>query len=219
MLYNNFRSITLVVEIMKSLIELYSYSNNLSELKELANILDNDGVIAIPTDSGYALACRMKSKKGIDKIIKIRNLDSSHNFTLCCKDLSEISEYAKVDNNAYRLLKRYTPGPYTFILNATKKVSSLLVTKSKNTVGIRVSEHYVPKAISAEIGEPLVVSSFIIPGHQHVVTDCADVDNQIMNYIDAVVESDYCGYDPTTVVELLELPYQILRQGAGEIDL
>ncbi len=121
MLYNNFRSITVVVEIMKRLVELYSYGNNLSELKELANILDNDGVIAIPTDSGYALACRMKSKKGIDKIIKIRNLDSSHNFTFCCKDLSEISEYAKVDNNAYRLLKRYTPGPYTFILNATKK--------------------------------------------------------------------------------------------------
>ncbi|MBK2150622.1 Sua5/YciO/YrdC/YwlC family protein [Francisella tularensis] len=111
---------------MKSLIELYSYGNNLSELKELANILDNDGIIAIPTDSGYALACRMKSKKGIDKIIKIRNFDSSHNFTLCCKDLSEIFEYAKVDNNAYRLLKRYTPVPYTFILNATKKVSSLL---------------------------------------------------------------------------------------------
>ncbi|ORU04715.1 hypothetical protein ACC87_07590, partial [Francisella tularensis subsp. holarctica] len=94
-----------------------------------------------------------------------------------------------------------------------------LVTKSKNTVGIRVSEHYVPRAISAEIGEPLVISSFIVPGHQHVVTDCDEVDSQIMNYLDAVVESDYCGYDLTTVVELLELPYQILRQGAGEIDL
>lgn len=218
MLYNNFIIITVVVEIMKRLVELYSYGNNLSELKELANILDNDGVIAIPTDSGYALACRMKSKKGIDKIIKIRNLDSSHNFTFCCKDLSEISEYAKVDNNAYRLLKRYTPGPYTFILNATKKVS-LLVTKSKNTVGIRVSEHYVPQTISAKIGEPLVISSFIISGYQHVVTDCAEVGSQTMNYLDAVVESDYCGYEPTTVIELLELPYQILRQGTGKIDL
>lgn len=204
---------------MKRLIELYSYGNNISELKDIANILDKDGVIAIPTDSGYALACRMKSKKGIDKIIKIRNLDNSHNFTLSCKDLSEISEYAKVDNNAYRLLKRYTPGAFTFILTATKKVSSLLVTKSKNTVGIRVSEHYVPHAISAEIGEPLVISTFILPGQDHVITDCAEVGDDVMNYIDAVVESDYCGYEPTTVVEMLELPYQILRQGAGEIEI
>lgn len=204
---------------MKRLIELYSYGNNDLELKDIENILENDGVIAIPTDSGYALACKMKSKKGINKIIKIRDLDSSHNFTLSCKDLSEISEYAKVDNNAYRLLKRYTPGPYTFILNATKKVSSLLVTKSKNTVGIRVSEHYVPQAISAEIGEPLVISSFILPDQEYAVTDCSEIDDQVMNNIDAVVESDYCGYESTTVVEMLELPYQILRQGAGDLDL
>ncbi|QIW09581.1 L-threonylcarbamoyladenylate synthase [Francisella sp. LA112445] len=204
---------------MKRLIELYSYGNNDLELKDIDNILENDGVIAIPTDSGYALACKMKSKKGINKIIKIRDLDNSHNFTLSCKDLSEISEYAKVDNNAYRLLKRYTPGPYTFILNATKKVSSLLVTKSKNTVGIRVSEHYVPKAISAEIGEPLVISTFILPGQDYVVTDCSELDDQIMHNIDAVIESDYCGYESTTVVEMLELPYKILRQGAGSIDL
>ena len=204
---------------MKRLIELYSYGNNDLELKDIENILENDGVIAIPTDSGYALACKMKSKKGINKIIKIRDLDNSHNFTLSCKDLSEISEYAKVDNNAYRLLKRYTPGPYTFILNATKKVSSLLVTKSKNTVGIRVSEHYVPQAVSAEIGEPLVISTFILSGQEYVVTDCSEVDDQVMNNIDAVVESDYCGYESTTVVEMLELPYQILRQGAGDIDL
>ncbi|WP_150466642.1 L-threonylcarbamoyladenylate synthase [Francisella sp. SYW-9] len=204
---------------MKRLIELYSYGNNDLELKDIDNILENDGVIAIPTDSGYALACKMKSKKGINKIIKIRDLDNSHNFTLSCKDLSEISEYAKVDNNAYRLLKRYTPGPYTFILNATKKVSSLLVTKSKNTVGIRVSEHYVPKAISAEIGEPLVISTFILPGQDYVVTDCSELDDQVMHNIDAVIESDYCGYESTTVVEMLELPYQILRQGAGSIDL
>ncbi|MED7819407.1 MULTISPECIES: L-threonylcarbamoyladenylate synthase [unclassified Francisella] len=204
---------------MKRLIELYSYGNNDLELKDIDNILENDGVIAIPTDSGYALACKMKSKKGINKIIKIRDLNNSHNFTLSCKDLSEISEYAKVDNNAYRLLKRYTPGPYTFILNATKKVSSLLVTKSKNTVGIRVSEHYVPKAISAEIGEPLVISTFILPGQENVITDCSELDDQVMNSIDAVIESDYCGYESTTVVEMLELPYKILRQGAGSIDI
>ena len=93
------------------------------------------------------------------------------------------------------------------------------MTKSKNTVGIRVSEHYVPQAISAEIGEPLVISTFIIPGQDSVVTDCTDVDDEIMNYVDVVVESDYCGYEPTTVVEMLDLPYQILRQGAGEIKL
>ena len=211
-------SIAIIITIMKRLIELYSYGNNIKTLQEIKEFLDKDCVIAIPTDSGYALACKMKSKKGIDKIIKIRNLDKTHNFTLACKDLSEISEYAKFDNNAYRLLKRYTPGPFTFILTATKKVSSLLATKSKNTVGIRVSEHYVPRAISAEIGEPLVISSFILPEEEHVVTDCNDIDSVFMENIDLVVESEYCGYDSTTVVEMLELPYKILRQGAGEIE-
>jgi tRNA threonylcarbamoyl adenosine modification protein (Sua5/YciO/YrdC/YwlC family) len=204
---------------MKRLIELYSYGNNTLQLQEINTILSENGVLAIPTDSGYALACKMKSKKAIDKIIKIRDLDSRHNFTLSCKDLSEISEYAKVDNNAYRLLKRYTPGPFTFILNATKKVSSLLVTKSKNTVGIRVSEHYVPQTISAAIGEPLVISTFILPGQIHAITDCSNLGDEIMHYIDAVIESEYCGYESTTVVDMLELPYQILRQGAGSIDL
>ncbi|MCL4122347.1 UNVERIFIED_CONTAM: hypothetical protein GTU68_009048 [Idotea baltica] len=203
---------------MKRLIEIYSYGNNSAALKEVAEVLDRNGVIAIPTDSGYALACKMKSKKGIDKIIKIRDLDSSHNFTLICKDLSEISEYAKVDNNAYRFLKRYTPGAFTFILNATKKVSSLLVTKSKNTVGIRVSDHYIAQAIADELGEPLVVSSFILPGNDLVVTDCSELDDEIMNSIDLTVESEYCGYESTTVVNMLELPYEITRQGAGEID-
>ena len=211
-------SIAIIITIMKRLIELYSYGNNIKTLQEIKEFLDKDCVIAIPTDSGYALACKMKSKKGIDKIIKIRNLDKTHNFTLACKDLSEISEYAKFDNNAYRLLKRYTPGPFTFILTATKKVSSLLATKSKNTVGIRVSEHYVPRAISAEIGEPLVISSFILPEEEYVVTDCNDIDSVFMENIDLVVESEYCGYDSTTVVEMLELPYKILRQGAGEIE-
>lgn len=203
---------------MKRLIEIYSYGNNSAALKEVAEILDKNGVIAIPTDSGYALACKMKSKKGIDKIIKIRDLDSSHNFTLICKDLSEISEYAKVDNNAYRFLKRYTPGAFTFILNATKKVSSLLVTKSKNTVGIRVSNHYIAQAIADELGEPLVVSSFILPGNDLVVTDCSELDDEVTNHIDLIVESEYCGYESTTIVNMLELPYGITRQGAGEID-
>lgn len=203
---------------MKRLIEIYSYGNNAAALIEVAEVLNKNGVIAIPTDSGYALACKMKSKKAIDKIIKIRDLDNSHNFTLICKDLSEISEYAKVDNNAYRFLKRYTPGAFTFILNATKKVSSLLVTKSKNTVGIRVSDHYIPQAIAAEVGEPLVVSSFILPGNDLVVTDCSELDDEITNHIDLIVESEYCGYESTTVVNMLELPYEITRQGAGEID-
>ncbi len=204
---------------MKRLIELYSYGNNTSKLSEIKALLDKDAVIAIPTDSGYALICKMKSKKAIDKIKKIRDLDSKHNFTLACKDLSEISEYAKVDNNAYRVIKRYTPGPFTFILVASKNVASLLVCKTKKTVGIRVSEHYVPQAIAEEMGEPLVISSFILPNNDTVITDCADVEASVMHNIDLVIESDYCGYESTTVVDLLELPFEILRLGAGEIDL
>jgi tRNA threonylcarbamoyl adenosine modification protein (Sua5/YciO/YrdC/YwlC family) len=218
-MYNRFRSITLVEKNMKRLMELYSYGNNTSKLSEIKSLLDKDGVIAIPTDSGYALICKMKSKKAIEKIKKIRDLDSKHNFTLACKDLSEISEYAKVDNNAYRIIKRYTPGPFTFILTATKNVASLLVCKTKKTVGIRVSEHYVPQVIAESMGEPLVISSFILPDGDNVITDCADVEANVMHNIDLVVESDYCGYESTTMVELLELPFEILRHGAGEIDL
>ncbi len=203
---------------MKRLIEVNSYGDSRSALKEISEILAKDTVIAIPTDSGYALACKMKSKKGIEKIKKIRDLDSSHNFTLMCKDLSEISEYAKLDNAAYRFLKRYTPGSFTFILDITKKVSSLLVTKSKNTVGIRVSDHFVPSAISAEIGEPLVVSSFILPNSDHVITDCSKLNDEISNSLDLIVESEYCGYETTTVVSLLDVPYEITRQGAGIVE-
>ena len=203
---------------MKRLIEINSYGNNSKALEEVAEILAKDTVIAIPTDSGYALACKMKSKKGIDKIKKIRDLDGSHNCTLICKNLSEISEYAKIDNNDYRFLKRYTPGSFTFILNATKKVSSLLATKSKNTVGIRVSDHYVPSAICAEIGEPLVVSSFILPNSEHVITDCAELGNEVMNYIDLIIESEYCGFQSRTVVNMLDIPYDITRQGSGILE-
>jgi tRNA threonylcarbamoyl adenosine modification protein (Sua5/YciO/YrdC/YwlC family) len=207
-----------VIVIMKRLIEINSYGDNRNALKEVAEILAKDAVIAIPTDSGYALACKMKSKKGIDKIKKIRDLDSSHNFTLMCKDLSEISEYAKVDNAAYRFLKRYTSGSFTFILDATKKVSSLLVTKSKNTVGIRVSDHFVPSAICAEIGEPLVVSSFILPGSDHVITDCSELYDEITNSLGLIVESEYCGFESTTVVNMLDIPYEVTRQGAGVVE-
>ncbi len=203
---------------MNKLLEINSYGNNDNAFEEIVSVLDNDGVVAIPTDSGYSLACKMKSKRAIDKIRKIRDLDSEHNFTLVCKDLSEISEYAKVDNNAYRILKRCTPGAYTFILLATKKVSSLLVKKNKKTVGIRVPTHYIPLNIIARIGEPLVTSSFILPGEQNVVTDCSEVSNTIMNNIDLVVESEYCGFESTTVVDMLEMPFSILREGAGDID-
>ena len=203
---------------MKKLLEIYSYGNNDGLLEEVVKILDKDGVIAIPTDAGYVLACKMKSKKAIEKIHKIRNFDDKNNFTLMCRDLSEISEYAKIDNSAYRVLKRNTPASFTFILLATKNVSSILVTKNKKTIGIRVSEHFLPNMLVEKLGEPLVTCSFILPNDATIISDCSEVDQEVMNKIDLVIESDYCGYEPTTVVDMLEVPYKILREGAGDVD-
>ena len=202
--------------LMQKLLEIYSYGNHQQQLKDTIECLKNNGVIAIPTDSGYALICKMGNKKAIDKLKNIRNLNDNHNLTILCRDLSEISNYAKIDNNAYRVLKRNTPAMFTFVLLATKQVSSLLVAKNKKTIGIRVSEHFLPTLIANEFNEVLVTTSFILPNDENVITDIADVSAEVLNQIDIIIESDYCGFLPTTVVDLTELPYKILRQGEAD---
>ena len=203
---------------MSQLIKLDSYGNQHDALKCIIDTLNKGGVIAYPTDSGYALGCKLGLKKPLDKIKKIRNIDTKHNFTLICKDLSEISHYAKVDNVAYRLLKRCTPGSFTFILEAKKIIPDLMLHKSKKTIGIRVSDHYVPLILSATLEQPLLNTTLIFPGESTSITYEDDIINKNnADLIDIIVVGDYCGYESTTVIDLSVTPYNIVRQGSGDI--
>ncbi|WP_119342663.1 L-threonylcarbamoyladenylate synthase [Facilibium subflavum] len=205
---------------MSQYIELNAYSTDKKQLDRVIQALKEGKVIAYPTDSGYALGCKMGLKKPLQQIKKIRQLDDKHNFTLICRDLSEIAAYAKVDNTAYRLLKRCTPGGYTFILPATSKVPGLMLNKSKKTVGIRVPDHPIPLLLSDCLGEPLLSTTLILPGKVSPIVyadELTDTDENRM--IDYVLEGDYCGYEQTTVVDMTETPPQILRFGSGDSSL
>lgn len=186
--------------------------------KIIYKTLSNDGVIAYPTDSGYALGCLMDSNKARKKIEKIRGFTDQHNFTLMCKDLSEIAIYSYIDTPTYRFLKRYTPGQFTFILKASNKVPKLMQNKNKKTIGIRVSEHPVPKDLSRIINGPFLTASLILPGDLSPLTDADDVQEHLNNEIDLIINCHYCGYEPTTVVDLTQTPIEIIRQGAGELE-
>ncbi|WP_395947367.1 L-threonylcarbamoyladenylate synthase [Caedibacter taeniospiralis] len=205
---------------MSQYIEINPYSSNKALLTEIVQALKEGKVIAYPTDSGYALGCKMGLKKPLQQIKKIRDLDDKHNFTLICRDLSEISHYARVDNTAYRLLKRATPGGYTFILSATSKVPGLMLNKSKKTIGIRVPEHPVPLMISEALAEPLLSTTFILPGEVTALVYSEDFANEpCAQMIDYILESDYCGYEPTTVVDMTETPATVLRVGSGDVSI
>ncbi len=202
---------------MSQYIELNAYAPNKSDIKRVVDALKDGAVIAYPTDSGYALGCKMGLKKPLQQIKKIRELSDKHNFTLICRDLSEISTYAKVDNTAYRLIKRLTPGGYTFILPATSKVPSLTLNKSKKTIGIRIPSHPVPLLLSEALGEPILSTTLILPGEVSPVVYAEDLSQaEQSSKIDMILESDYCGYEQTTVVDMTTLPIEILRLGSGD---
>ncbi len=204
---------------MSKYIELNPYSPHQQVLTDLINEIQNGKVIAYPTDSGYALGCKMGSKKPIKKIQQIRQLDDTHNFTVICRDLSEISVYAKVDNPTYRVLKRCTPGGFTFILSATSKVPDLMLNKKKKTIGIRIPDHPVPLLITDALGEPILSTTLILPGDEAPLIYPEDVDSNLSDQVDIIVDAGYCGYDPTTVVDFTSFPPEVLRYGGGDHQL
>ena len=204
---------------MSKYIELNPYSPHQKVLGEVISELNNGKVIAYPTDSGYALGCKMGLKNPIKRIQKIRQLDDTHNFTVICRDLSEISIYAKVDNPTYRLLKRCTPGSFTFILSATSKVPTLMLNKKKKTIGIRIPDHPVPLMISDALGEPMLSSTLIMPDAQSPLIYPDDVDSNLSEQVDVIIDAGYCGYEPTTVVDFTTSPPEVLRYGSGDYHL
>ena len=188
-------------------------------IHQAVEIIRADGLVVYPTDSSYALGCHVGDKHGMERIRRIRALDNRHNFTLMCRDLSEIATYAKVDNSSYRLLKSLTPGAYTFILKATHEVPRRLQNPKRKTIGIRIPDHPVTQALLDELGEPLMSSTLILPGRDMPETDAYDIREILEHDVDLVIDGDHCGVEPTTVVDLVDGVPEVVRQGRGSIEV
>ena len=185
-------------------------------IAQVMDIVRKGGVIAYPPASGYALGSRMGDKSALDRIRAIRRIDEKHHMTLICKDLSELSIYARVDNAAFRMIKNNTPGAYTFILEASKEVPKRLMHPKKKTIGLRIPAVPIIQAMLTDLQEPLLSSSLILPGETDPMVDPYDIRDTLEHALDVVVDGGYCGIEPTTIVSLLEDTPEIIRQGSGD---
>ena len=185
-------------------------------IKQAAQIVREGGLVALPTDSCYALVCQLDDKEAVQRLRRIRGIDDKHHLTLLCRDLSEIAQYAKVDNRQYRLLKAATPGPYTFILEATKEVPRRLSHPSRKTIGLRVPENIIAQALLEELGAPMIGATLIMPGEELPLTAAEDIRDALERQIDLVIDSGPCSLEPTTVIDLSGEPAQLIRQGRGD---
>ncbi|WUH90179.1 L-threonylcarbamoyladenylate synthase [Streptomyces sp. NBC_00433] len=186
-------------------------------ISAVADSLRSGALAAYPTDSCYALGCRMGNRDGIDRIRSIRNLDDRHHFTLVCQNFAQLGQFVQVDNAVFRTVKASTPGSYTFILPATKEVPRQLQHPKKKTVGVRIPDHVVTQALLAELGEPLVSSTLLLPGEAEPMTQGWEIKEQLDHVVDVVVDSGDCGTEPTTVIDFSTGETQILRRGAGDL--
>ncbi|MGI5309295.1 L-threonylcarbamoyladenylate synthase [Rheinheimera sp. WS51] len=186
-------------------------------LKQAVQIIRQGGVVIYPTDSGYALGCAVGNKGAMERIIQIRQISGDHDFTLTCRDLSELSVYAKVENTAFRLIKNNTPGAYTFILRGTKEVPKRLLNDKKKTIGIRIPENKVALALLEELGEPMLSTSLILPGQRFAESDPEEMRSQLEKQVDLIMHGGIIGEEPTTVVDLSEDRPVIVREGRGDI--
>ncbi|AOF54504.1 threonylcarbamoyl-AMP synthase [Rodentibacter caecimuris] len=185
-------------------------------INQAVDILRKGGVIVYPTDSGYALGCMLGDKHAMDRIIAIRKLPEGHNFTLVCRDLSELSNYATVSNVAYRLIKNNTPGRYTFILTATKELPRRLMTSKRKTIGLRVPDNQIALDLLAALGEPILSCSLMLPGEEHITqSDPEEIRERLEHQVELIIHGGYLGQAPTTVVDLTEDTPVILREGSG----
>lgn len=199
------------------LIELHPTDPQPRRIRSIVEIIRDGGLIAYPTDSSYAFGCHIGDKRAIDRIHRIRKTDKKHNFTLVVKDLAEISLYARVDNWAYRMIKGMTPGPYTFILPATREVPKRLQNPKRRTIGLRVPDHPVAQAILAELGEPIMSSTLSLPGDDMPMTDPHEIEERIGHQIEAIVDAGPVGIEPTSVIDMSNGRVEILRVGRGDV--
>ena len=201
---------------MSQFFSLHPLNPQVRLIRRAVDILKNGGLVVYPTDSCYALGCHLGDKDAMERIRRIRQADKDHNFTLVCRDLSEIATYAKVDNPTFRLLKAYTPGAYTFILEASREVPRRLQHPKRKTIGIRVPDHAVPLALLAELGEPLMSSTLMLPGDSLPLTDPEEMRARLEHRVELVMDGGPCGTEPTTVVDLTGEAPRLLRVGKGD---
>lgn len=185
-------------------------------IRKAVELLNDDGLIAYPTDSCYALGCRIGNKDGLDRIRDIRKLDGKHHFTLVCKDFAQLGQFVHIDNTIFRRIKAATPGSYTLILPATKQVPRRMLHPKKRTVGARIPDHRVAQALLTELGEPLLSSTLLLPDYEDPLTDGWQIKETLDNQVDAVIDSGECGLEPTTVVDFRSGEPEIVRRGAGD---
>jgi tRNA threonylcarbamoyl adenosine modification protein (Sua5/YciO/YrdC/YwlC family) len=185
-------------------------------VSQVISIVRDDGLIAYPTDSCFALGCQLGNKDGLDRIRAIRDLDNHHHFTLVCRDFAQLGQLVLLNNNVFRAIKASTPGSYTFILRASNEVPKRLLHPKKRTVGVRIPDHAVTLALLAELGEPMVSSTLLLPGEDEPLTQGWEIKERLDNAVDAVIDSGDCGTTPTTVIDFSDDEPEIVRRGAGD---
>lgn len=200
---------------MAQYFEVHPENPQLRLIRRTADIIRDGGVIAYPTDSSYALACHMGDKQALDKIRRIRRLDDKHNFTLVCKDLTQVSTFTKMGNEAFRLIKTLTPGPFTFVLKATSEVPRRLQHPNRKTVGIRIPDHPVPLMLLDELEEALFTTTLSLPGSEEAIADPYEIRQKLEHELDLIIDSGVIEYAPTTIITFEEAVPKIVRQGKG----
>jgi tRNA threonylcarbamoyl adenosine modification protein (Sua5/YciO/YrdC/YwlC family) len=202
---------------MSQYFELHPQNPQLRLLKQAAQIVQTGGLAAIPTDSSYAFVCRLDDKNACERLRQVRGVDDKHHLTLLCRDLSELASYALVDNRQYRLLKLGTPGPYTFILEATKEVPRRLSHPARRTIGLRVPDHVVTQALLEILGQPMLATTLIAPGDTEPMNDASTIRDKFQKLLQVVLDAGPCSMQPTTVVDLTGDKPALLRVGQGDV--
>src|SRR5262245_6078959 len=198
-------------------IEIHSRDPQPRLIRQAVALIREGGIVVYPTDSCYALGCHIGDKDAMERIARIRETDKHHNFTLVCRDLSEIARYARVNNQQYRTLKAFTPGPYTFILQASRETPKRLQNARRRTIGIRVPDHPIPHAILSELGEPIMSSTLLMPGDEFPMTDAREIQERLYHVVDAVIDGGNCGHEPTSVIDLTGPAPVVIRRGTGDV--
>ncbi len=204
---------------MSQFFQIHPDNPQLRLIKQAAQIIHAGGIVALPTDSCYALVCHLDDKNAVEKLRRIRGMDEKHHLTLLCRDLSEIALYARVDNHQFRWLKAATPGPFTVILDATKEVPRRLSHPSRKTIGLRVPENRIAHALLEELAQPLLGATLIFPGDSDPLTDPTEIRDRLERQIDLVIDGGACGVVPTTVIDLTTDEPVLVRQGRGDASL
>lgn len=202
---------------MAQYLEIHPDNPQLRLLRRAAEAIRSGGVVAYPTDSCYALGCHAGDKDALERVRRIRQADKNHHSTLVCRDLSEIARYARVDTWQFRLLKACTPGPYTFLLEATREAPKIMLHPKRRTIGIRVPDHPVPRMLLEELGEPLLSSTLVLPGDDLPLNDGREIEERLGRQVDVILDAGHCGIEPTTVVDLAVQPPVVVRAGRGDL--